>query len=165
MNTHRFKHLAGLGLGLVILSWGCSHPDEAARSGGIYNRYIPAEKTTVIGTTVAASPPDGYAVIERNRAPFLGGYFLVTRDALHQPTAVLETTSYLGNSSPSQGVLIISGQPQAGDEVVDPGPELAKMVRQKIALYVAAKQNPAAQSATPAPTAATTSPTPVSPAM
>ncbi len=155
-------HLTTLLLLPAMLALGCSHPDEAARSGGLYNKYIPAEETAVIGSTVASDPQDGYAVIERNRAPFLSGYFLVARDASHNPTAVLETTTYLGNASPSQGVMIISGQPQAGEEVVDPGPELAKMVRQKIALYVA-KQN--APTPSGVPTQTTASPTPSSPAM
>ncbi|HVU38673.1 MAG TPA: hypothetical protein VHC95_10080, partial [Opitutales bacterium] len=78
------------------------------------------------------------------------------------PTAVLETTTYLGNASPSQGVMIISGQPQAGEEVVDPGPELAKMVRQKIARYVAQQNAPTPSGV---PTQTTVSPTPSSPAM
>jgi hypothetical protein len=155
----------------ATLLCGCAQTDSvssADRSGGIYSKFIPADKTATVGTAVAVDPYSGYVVLERNRAPFDAGAFLVARDSSHNPTAVLETSGYTGSSYPSQGLKIISGHPQTGDEIVDPGRELAKYVQRNIDQYVAYISNSAApgstavnstttttETASPSPTAST----------
>jgi len=131
----------------AMLLGGCWHTQSAdtiGKNGGLYNKFVPAEKTTIIGTTVAVNAHDAYAIIERNRAAFPAGAFLVARDASQNPTAVLETTKQAGRTYPSQAVMIVSGQLKEGDEVVQPGPELAKLVQQNIDQYLVDHSKPAA---------------------
>lgn len=137
----------------MTLACGCSHTKSAgeiAQDGGLYNKFVPAEKTSIVGTVVAVNTHEAYAIVERSRAAFPAGSFLVARDANHSPTAVLETTKQAGRSFPSQAVMIVSGQLKEGDEVVEPGPELAKLVQENINQYLVDHSKPATAADAPA---------------
>jgi len=142
----------------ATLLCGCWHTKSAsdiAKNGGLYNKFVPAAKTSIVGKVEMSNLTDAYAIIERDpsHAAFPVGAFLVVRDADHNPTAVLETTKQVGRVAPSQGVMIVSGQPKEGDEVVEPGPELARLVQENIDKYLVDHSQPA-----PTPTATTTKP-------
>ncbi len=165
----QFRH-ASLLLLSASLFCGCSHTqpvETIAKNGGLYNNFVPAAKTSIVGSVDTVNLYSAYAIIDRvpSHGPFAVGSFLVTRDANQNPTAVIETTKQFGRSTPSQGVLIVSGQPKAGEEVLEPGPELANLVQENIDKYLVDHSAPAEAKAPemanpPAPAAdATTAPT------
>ncbi|HVU37841.1 MAG TPA: hypothetical protein VHC95_05865 [Opitutales bacterium] len=139
----------------TALLCGCAHTQPAAKiaaNGGLYNKFVPAEKTSIIGHTEVVDLQDATAIItlELSHAPFSEGSFLVARDAGNVPTAVLQATRQVSHTTPaSQGVMIVSGQLSAGYEVVEPGPELARLVQENIDKYLVDHSAPL----TPAPAA------------
>jgi len=155
------RHLLLVLLGLIALG-GCSHPKpaaEVAKNGGLFNKFVPAAKTSVVGkTSFYVNQTDAIAVVELNRAPFAAGSFLVARDGQQNPTAVLQATRQ-ASASGVQGVMIVSGDLAPGEEIVEPGPELARLVQQNIDAYLVAHPAPAA----PATATAPDSPAPAGP--
>ncbi|HTB62168.1 MAG TPA: hypothetical protein VK737_01155 [Opitutales bacterium] len=137
---------------------GCSHAKSAgdvAKNGGLYNKFVPAATTSVVGKEDWADLKDAIAGVDLNREPYPVGSFLVARDAGGSPTAVLETTKWTGRQM--QGVMVVSGTLTSGEEIVEPGPELARMVQENIDSYLVAHPAETAAAtitATPAPAAA-----------
>jgi len=129
------RHFTGA-FALALLA-GCAHPKSAsqiAQDGGLFNKFQPAEKTSVAGKTDLVGEGDAIAVIELNRNPFPVGSFLVARDASQSPTAVIQTTKSIRHQF--QGVMIVSGKLQSDEEIVEPGPELAALVQQNVDAYL-----------------------------
>ncbi len=126
----------------VLLLSACSHTQPAekiAQNGGLYNKFVPAEKTTLVGKTDAVYLADAFAIVnlDLDRKPFPVGTFLVARDESSTPTAVLQTTKHGTNTAPySQGMMIVSGQLLRGYDIVEPGPELARLVQENIDKYL-----------------------------
>jgi hypothetical protein len=140
-------------LGAVALG-GCSHAKsagEVAKNGGLYNKFVPAAKTSVVGKEDWADLKDAIAGVDLNREPYPVGSFLVARDAGGNPTAVLETTKWTGRQM--QGVMVVSGTLSSDEEIVEPGPELARMVQENIDSYLV--DHPAEAAAAPAPASST----------
>jgi hypothetical protein len=134
-------------LPLAVLAGGCATSKPAAQiaqDGGLFNKFKPAAQTTVVGRVDYVDPDatDATAIVELNRAPFGLGSFLVVRDASLNPTAVLETTKQSSHSF--QGVVIVAGKVSENEEVVEPGPELAKLVQENIDSYLVAHPEPTA---------------------
>ncbi len=148
---------------------GCSHPkaaDDIAKNGGLYNKFVPAARTTVVGQVYYPELDIAIASVDLSHAPFPQGTFLVTRDAQQQPTAVLQATRQV--SFTGQGMMIVSGTPKRGEEVVEPGPELARLVQDNINTYLVAHPAPApspapAAASAPAGTTPAVTLTPISP--
>jgi hypothetical protein len=143
---------------------GCAQVKSAgqvAKDGGLYNKFVPAAKTTIVGTANWVDLKSAIAVVQLNRAPFPEGKFLVARQDADTPTAVLETTRR-ASASGFQGVMVVSGTLTEKEEIVEPGPELARMVQENIDSYLVAHPAPAAdqpaETATPAAPADTSAP-------
>jgi hypothetical protein len=146
-------------LGAVALG-GCAHAKPAsqvAKDGGLFNKFVPAEKTSAVGTANWVDMKTAIAIIELSRPAYPEGKFLVARASAESPTAVLETTRR-ASANGFQGVMIVSGTLSEKEEIVEPGPELARMVQENIDSYLVA--HPEAATATPPPATpeATTSP-------
>lgn len=120
----------------------CSHTvptEKIVQNGGLYNKFVPAEKTSLVGKTDAVYLTDAFAIVnlDLDRKPFPVGAFLVARDENSTPTAVLQTTKHATNTAPySQGLMIVSGQLLRGYDIVEPGPELARLVQENIDKYL-----------------------------
>jgi len=130
-----FRHFIGA-LALALLA-GCAHPKSAsqiASDGGLFNKFKPADKTSIVGKTDLIGEGDAIAVVELNRNAFPVGSFLVARDAGQNPTAVIQTTKNVRHQF--QGVMIVSGKLQSDEEIVEPGPELAPLVQQNVDAYL-----------------------------
>jgi len=141
-------------LGAAALG-GCSSATPAAQvaqNGGLYNKFVPADKTTIVGSAKWVDMKSGIAVVELNCPPFSEGNFLVARESADTPTAVLETTRRASTNG-FQGVIVVSGTLDEKEEIVQPGPELAKMVQENIDAYLVAHPDPSATAAPAAPTA------------
>lgn len=134
----------------AALLCGCSHTqptEKIVQNGGLYNKFVPAEKTSLVGKTDAVYLSDAFAVInlDLDRKPFPVGSFLVARDENSTPTAVLQVTKYATNHAPySQGAMIVSGQLLRGYDIVEPGPELARLVQENIDKYLVDHTQPPA---------------------
>ncbi len=146
------RHLPLALLGATALA-GCAHPkaaDDIAKNGGLYNKFVPAAKTSPVGKAFISFPEEAIATVDLSHPAFPQGTFLVARDADQKPTAVLQATRQVGVVT--QGVMIISGNLARGEEIVEPGPELARLVQENIDAYLVAHPAPAATM--PAATAA-----------
>jgi len=144
-----------LALSLALVAGGCAHTkpvEQIAKDGGLFNKFKPADKTSVVGRVDYVDPDASAAtgILELNRGPFAMGTFLVVRDASQAPTAVVETTKQ--SSHNFQAVVIVSGKVLENAEVVEPGPELARLVQENIDSYLVA--HPDAAAAKPADTSA-----------
>ncbi|HVY71853.1 MAG TPA: hypothetical protein VHH73_18115, partial [Verrucomicrobiae bacterium] len=81
--------------------------------------------------------------LDLDRRPFPVGSFFVARDENNTPTAVLEATKQSTRAAPySQGMMIVSGQLLQGYDVVEPGPELARLVQDNIDKYLVDHSRP-----------------------
>jgi hypothetical protein len=101
-------------LGAAALG-GCSSATPAAQvaqNGGLYNKFVPADKTTIVLETTRRASTNGF-----------------------------------------QGVIVVSGTLDEKEEIVQPGPELAKMVQENIDAYLVAHPDPSATTAPAAPAA------------
>ena len=157
MRFCRYLPLALLG---TVAFAGCAHPKAAgdiAKSGGLYNKFVPAARTSSVGKVFMAFPEEAIATIDLDHPAFPQGAFLVARDADQKPTAVLQATRQVGLVT--QGFMIISGTLARGEEIVEPGPELARLVQENIDTYLVAHPAPA-----PAPAASSATPEPAVPA-
>jgi len=133
-------------LSLALIASACSHTksaDKIAQDGGLFNKFTPADKTSAVGHVDYVDPDASLAsaILELNRAPFAMGTFLVVRDAARAPTAVLETTKQTSHNF--QAVVIVAGKVLENEEVVEPGPELARLVQENIDSYIVAHPEPA----------------------
>jgi hypothetical protein len=140
---------------LAVCAGGCAHSKPAAQiaqDGGLFNKFQPAATTTAVGSVDYVDPDasTATAILNLNRPPFAIGTFLVVRDANQAPAAVIETTKQ--SSHNFQAVVIVSGKVLEREEVVVPGPELAKLVQENIDSYIVA--HPDAAAAKPAETSA-----------
>jgi len=145
-------------LGVASLT-ACSHTKSAgqvAQDGGLFNKFVPADKTTAVGTANWVDMKTAIAIVELNRAAYPEGQFLVARDANAAPTAVLETTRRASTNG-FQGVMIVSGTLEEKQEIVEPGPELARLVQENIDSYLVTHPAPATDK--PADTAPAVTPT------
>jgi len=150
-----YRSLAAL---LALAAASCVHPKPAtqiAQDGGLFNKFQAAAKTTVVGQVDYVDPDASAAtaIINLKRGPYPMGTFLVVRDASQAPTAVIETTKQFSHNF--QAVVIVSGKVLENEEVVEPGPELARLVQENIDSYIVAHPEPTpakpADTATPAP--------------
>jgi hypothetical protein len=126
-------------LAFAMLAAGCAHSKPAAqisKDGGLFNKFQPAAKTSVVGRVDYVDPDANLAsaILELNRQPFAMGTFLVVRDANLAPVAVLETTKQ--TSHDFQAVVIVAGKISENEEVVEPGPELSRLVQENIDSYI-----------------------------
>jgi hypothetical protein len=131
---------------LALAAGGCAHPkpaEQIANDGGLFNKFKAADKTSVVGRVDYVDPDaaDDAAIVQLSRAPFAMGTFLVVRDTSMAPTAVIETTKQ--SSHNFQAVVIVSGKVLADEEVVEPGPELARLVQENIDSYLVSHPAPA----------------------
>jgi hypothetical protein len=126
----------------AALLCGCSHTQPAekiAENGGLYNKFVPAEKTSLVGKTDSVYLADAFVIVnlDLDRKPFPVGSFFVARDEGGTPTAVLQATKQATRSEPySQGMMVVSGQLLRGYDIVEPGPELARLVQENIDKYL-----------------------------
>src|ERR1700690_1058457 len=106
-------------LGALALG-GCAHAKPAgqvAKDGGLFNKFVPAEKTTPVGTANWVDMKTAIAIVELNRPAYPEGKFLVARASADPPTAVLETTRR-ASANGFQGVMIVSGNLAEKEEIV-----------------------------------------------
>jgi hypothetical protein len=153
-------------LSLALFAGGCAHTQPAAQivqDGGLFNKFKPAASTTVVGQVDYVDPDASLAsaILELNRQPFAMGTFLVVRDANQAPTAVLETTKQ--SSHNFQAVVIVAGKVSENADVVEPGPELARLVQENIDSYIVAHPEAAATKPAEPITPAVTPPSAVDP--
>lgn len=134
---HRMPALLALAVATAIAG-GCASKQDKARGQQL---EITAEGTAqpdsfrpssnrIIGEIVHADLREGIAVVQISAPPGNLEAPLLVRDVDLEPTALLLASAYFKGRS--LGVHILDGQPEVGDEVIQPGPTYQAMIQERL---------------------------------
>jgi hypothetical protein len=140
---HSLTHPARvLLIALVLLGAGCTNPEPAnniAANGGLENarqadvtvklrKYKPNSPSSniPIGTMEVVNSNSNIAVVRLKVPPVPVGTYLIARDMNLNAVALMQATNTA--TKHFQGVTLLNGIPQMGQEVVEPGPDYTPLL-------------------------------------